>query len=394
MSFQKKKRRLGEISSATPTTPQRTIKEKKVLISWYNYMIDTGVKKTKIFEIFNSYGEPVSERSLYRWRAQMKDKGLVSLVSNSGRRATLDKKEIAIVIGFILQKNFDRCEVTYADVSEFIKAHFKKTLTISSVSNYCKRNGITIRLAKSKKSSNRVSVDIVKLYQTFLRELPRHVRFGSTVFGSIDFTYKSHRNGRQTTLAPVGSPQPCVSRPLSAYTNCLMTVVYSDGSQSPSMCFTFNKKFVRKAGRSVAARKHNEALKLLYKDYDIDGRRIFLIPQEHSNSKKFVREAGWMVPQMLNNYQIRCRDFHTDNGAALFPKGKSAVTPLGFNHFTSPPAIHQYVSPNDNSLHGVAKRLWRTERRDFSNDVESTLHLMHLLDSKSSKSIKSCTRKK
>ena len=43
-------------------------------------------------------------------------------------------------------------------------------------------------------------------------------------------------------------------------------------------------------------------------------------------------------------------------------------------------AVHQYLSPNDNRLHGTAKQSWKSNVDDFSNDVNATLYLMLCLD--------------
>ena len=43
--------------------------------------------------------------------------------------------------------------------------------------------------------------------------------------------------------------------------------------------------------------------------------------------------------------------------------------------------MHQDLSPNDNRLHGTAKRNWRTSQLDFKDDVESSLRLLTQLDS-------------
>ena len=54
---------------------------------------------------------------------------------------------------------------------------------------------------------------------------------------------------------------------------------------------------------------------------------------------------------------------------------------MGFaNHAIYPSAVHQYLSPNDNRYHGVAKQRWRASDVDFSNDVESSLRLLYELD--------------
>ncbi|MEI7892455.1 MAG: hypothetical protein WCI05_05160 [Myxococcales bacterium] len=54
---------------------------------------------------------------------------------------------------------------------------------------------------------------------------------------------------------------------------------------------------------------------------------------------------------------------------------------LGFEqHAAYPPAVHHYLSPNDNCLHGSAKQRWRTSGVDFRDDVASSLQLLNHLD--------------
>ena len=71
----------------------------------------------------------------------------------------------------------------------------------------------------------------------------------------------------------------------------------------------------------------------------------------------------------------------SDNGNSFFPAGASVLSELGFRqHITYPSAVHQFLSPNDNRLHGTAKAAWRASRVDHSDDVDSSVLLLHLLD--------------
>ena len=71
----------------------------------------------------------------------------------------------------------------------------------------------------------------------------------------------------------------------------------------------------------------------------------------------------------------------SDQGCAFKEKGKDVLLDIGFGkHLTYPPAVHQFFSPNDNCLHGSAKRSWRTQDIDFEDDVLASLDLMYRLD--------------
>ena len=73
--------------------------------------------------------------------------------------------------------------------------------------------------------------------------------------------------------------------------------------------------------------------------------------------------------------------FPTSAEEPFFPGGVSALEALGFEkHVAYPSAVHQYLSPNDNRLHGAAKARWRNSGVDFKDDVESSLKLLSHLD--------------
>ena len=100
-----------------------------------------------------------------------------------------------------------------------------------------------------------------------------------------------------------------------------------------------------------------------------------------------------MVRAMMDLYDFPCELIHRDNGNAFFDNGREVLEEGGYKAIASPPAIHQWVSANDNSLHAVGKRRWRTARRreqlDFTDDLDATLQLMNAFDNIESDSIKS-----
>ena len=53
------------------------------------------------------------------------------------------------------------------------------------------------------------------------------------------------------------------------------------------------------------------------------------------------------------------------------------------DHVEYPSAVHQYLSPNDNKVHGV-KSVWYQEYEEL-DDVTRTLRLMQLLDQETEK---------
>jgi len=54
---------------------------------------------------------------------------------------------------------------------------------------------------------------------------------------------------------------------------------------------------------------------------------------------------------------------------------------LGYEkHYPFPAAVHQFLSPNDNRWHGMAKAIWKARIKFFQNDVMSSLFLLSQLD--------------
>ena len=70
-----------------------------------------------------------------------------------------------------------------------------------------------------------------------------------------------------------------------------------------------------------------------------------------------------------------------DNGNAFLDNGDDVFLKLGFfEHHQYPSVVHHFLSPNDNRLHGAAKKKWREMMLDYSDDVMSSLALLRCLD--------------
>ena len=63
------------------------------------------------------------------------------------------------------------------------------------------------------------------------------------------------------------------------------------------------------------------------------------------------------------------------------PFAKDLLLTLGFTkHLVYPAEVHQFLSPNDNKLHGTAKASWRNSGIPLFDDVQSSIFLLHALD--------------
>jgi hypothetical protein len=71
----------------------------------------------------------------------------------------------------------------------------------------------------------------------------------------------------------------------------------------------------------------------------------------------------------------------TDGGKKIQGGQEDVFEKLGAaKHLVYPACVHQFLSPNDNDVHGAAKGKWRNYVRDFSDDVEACLTLLGHID--------------
>jgi len=125
----------------------------------------------------------------------------------------------------------------------------------------------------------------------------------------------------------------------------------------------------------------NEALAAM-RDTGISTDRIVYVGKGTGETGTYVPESA----ELLRNFWNFCglaEDVvvFSGGGNAFFEKGKSVLESLGFGkHITYESAIHEFLSANDNGIHGPSKREWRTLMRDHSNDVASSSLLLQCLD--------------
>jgi hypothetical protein len=114
----------------------------------------------------------------------------------------------------------------------------------------------------------------------------------------------------------------------------------------------------------------------------INAKRVIYIGADKNETCIYASERSGFLQRFFALYQIPLNVVvFSDNGTSFFPGGESILKSLGFaKHVSYPAPVHQYLSPNDNRLHGTAKARWRDSGVDFKDDVESSLLLLNYLD--------------
>lgn len=326
----------------------------------------------------------VSKSSLDRWLADYTSSASIfTAEKGSGAPALLDYEQREIAAGWVLFQNDSNQTVSVHSFADFCATAFGVTLSQGSAHNYLHALGFSSKVSQVKNTGFTIDVDALakmmvdwKSERVLAADLKGHL-------ASVDFTFTGHRTDRRVTYAPTGGAQPKSSGAISQFTNCIVTVAWSDGvNRTPPVLFTFNGKFrLDRFGRKAWV-EEKEKFKGALLRYGVDPKRVVYIGKEKNETRTYAAESADLLRRFFEVYQVRTKGVvFSDNGAAFFPGGVSALEKVGFKkHVPYPSPVHQHLSPNDNRLHGSAKARWRNCGVDFKDDVESSLRLLGYLD--------------
>lgn len=155
-------------------------------------------------------------------------------------------------------------------------------------------------------------------------------------------------------------------------------MISGDGiDHTPCRLYTNNPKFNKEQAKTDRGNRIKAELYAVLKKYNIGEERIVY---EKSN-KHYCAESANRYEHFLNNNSIPFDTLILHDGGNAFKRGKNSIfDSLGFrNHVTYPTDTHQFLSPNDNKLHGV-KTKWKEEYSRLGDDVSRSLRLMELID--------------
>jgi hypothetical protein len=343
-----------------------------------------GVDRKSYRDALTEAGVTVPKSSLDRWVAHLNDNNSVYTAAKaSGAAPLLDEVEREVAAGWVLVQFDEQKIVSVASFQSFCKASFHVDLSHGSAVNYLHDAGFSSKLTQSKTAGYCLDVGTLAMMLFEWAEARQRAGEFEGLMASVDFTYTGHRTDRRTSYAPSGGSQPKTSNSIAQNTNCIVTVVWSDGvNRTPPVLFTYNGKFrLDRVGRAAWDEEKKWLTKCL-ELYDIDESRVVYIGAEKNERRLYAAENPEILRMFFDLYDVPDDVVvFSDNGRAFFPGGVSALERLGFaKHVAYPAAVHQYLSPNDNRLHGTAKASWRTSGVDFKDDVASSLLLLNHFD--------------
>lgn len=322
--------------------------------------------------------------SLDRWVHSHATKGAIFTVDKaSGALPRLDDVQREIAAGWVLAQNDANQVVSLASFSAFCKSVFEIDLAPSTAHDYLHALGFTSKVSQVKTRGFTVDVDTLSRMMFDWKRQRQRAGDLQGLVASADFTFTGHRTDRRMSYAPAGGAQPKSRTGCSEFTNCIVTVVWSDGvNRTPPAFFTFNGRFrLDRDGRLAWVQAREKLVSALVR-YGIEAKRVIYIGSAKNETRTYASESADLLRRFFALYQVPCKGVvFSDNGTAFFPGGVSSLEALGFTkHGPYPAPVHQHLSPNDNRLHGAAKARWRNSGVDFKDDVESSLRLLHDLD--------------
>lgn len=366
-----------------PST-ELTTSQRELIARLVGPLKSRGISRTAFRELLAEADFTVPKASLDRWvHSHLATGGIFTAEKASGPVSLLDAEQCEIAAGWVLSQNESNQVVSLASFSDFCSSAFGVDLGKTTVHDYLHNLGFSSHVSQVKTGG--FTIDVETLSTMMLEWKRGRARAGDFkgLVASVDFTFTGHRTDRRVSFAPVGGGQPKSRGAISRFTNCIVTVVWSDGeNRTPPALFTFNGKFRRdRVGRAAWVAERDAFVATLAR-YGIEHRRVIYIGADKNESRTYASESTDLLRRFFELYRLpEGVVAFSDNGSAFFPGGVSALKPHGFaKHVAYPAPVHQYLSPNDNRLHGTAKASWRSSRVDFVDDVESSLLLLHYLD--------------
>jgi transposase len=344
-----------------------------------------GMKAEAAFKKLCATGYSRSRVHFYRQLGLFEDTGTTTArVKSAGRKPFFTTANLRKIRKYVDKKNMTPDSVDRFDLHEYISNEFKLDVSMSTVHQVVKKLKLVKKdkkkatRAKNVKTQDELREDywnfVTKMWQKDVYKKPENVF-------SIDTTYTRIPKKRESTLASRGSPIAVAKKGVLVYTDAIVTMIDAKGTnRTKCKLYTFNPKMApvqAYARHGQVFRRNRKAFEEALAKYGMDESRIVY----EKSTKHFRGESPEIYENFLNSYAIP-KDaliFH-DSGPNLKRSKMWIFDQMGFrNHQVYPSDVHQWLSPNDNNLHGC-KSIWEKELKNMESDLDPPLRLMQLID--------------
>jgi hypothetical protein len=357
-------------------------KEATTWVEEYLKLLGPDLKPKEAFEIIKKRGYTQNRRTLNRHIASVRRTGhALSLVKKDCRHYLLNDDQMTQVNTWILRQNTMHIPIRYAEVKKFIQDTFNINVSVRTAANIALRLRVSIKTCQTKTAGFiKLNSELTKDYMGFIRKMKKERRFyrHSSGIRSIDATYTKKPQTDTTTLSPVGSGPQRAASTTNLYTNAIVTMISGDGlDHTPCMLFTHDPRMAKVQPNTPRGNLIRSKFVQALQTYHITEDRIVYV----KSPQHYFYESPEVYETFLNHYEIPKNALILHDGGNAFKRQKTSIFEnLGYtNHETYPADVHQFLSPNDNSLHGC-KSIWYKEYPEFGSDVSASLRLMQLID--------------
>lgn len=305
----------------------------------------------------------------------------LNTVKRNSKKSKLNDDQMNQIDQWIKLQNSNNSPIQLLDIKKQIFTLFKVELCKKTVGNIVKRLNHTQKTCQTKTPGFQKTNDELKTeYWNFIIQMRKENKFyrAPKEIRSIDVTYTKKPAINITTFSSKGGSKQRAKYKVNNYTNAIVTMISGDGiNHTPCLLYTHDPKFNPEQKNTARGKRIREELDEALVKYNINKNRIIY----KKSDKNYYAESPDVYEDFLNHYDIP-KDFLIlhDNGNAYKRAKVSIFDSNGFkNHVAYPTDVHQWLSPNDNKLHGC-KSTWYQEYYKFENDVSPSLRLMELID--------------
>lgn len=195
---------------------------------------------------------------------------------------------------------------------------------------------------------------------------------------SIDVTYTKKPPTAVTTFSPKGGGTQRSNLAKNLYTNAIVTMISADGkNHTPCLMYTNDPRMTLDQKNTKRGKRIRAEFEGALTRFKIEPKRIIY----KKSDNHYYAESADVYEHFLTFHNVPKEVLILNDGGNAFKRGKTSLLDnLGFkNHVTYPSDVHQFLSPNDNKLHGC-KSKWKEEYYKLKIGVAASLRLMNLID--------------
>lgn len=357
-----------------------------VFVEQYLKLLASNMKTQDAFENIQKMGFQKTQRTMDRHVLSYITTGnALSPVKKDGSLPLLNEEQMATVDTWILGQNTINAPIGRSNVQKFIFDTFQIEVCLTTAGNVLRRLNHTQKTCQSKTAGFlKTNAEKKTEYMEFITQMKKTNRFcrPPSEIRSIDVTYTKKPPKNETTFSPKGGSTQRSKSKTFLYTNAITTMVSGDGlNHTPCLLFTHDPKMAKTQKNTPRGKRVRAEFEEALNEFGITEDRIIY----EKSSKNYFAESPDLYENFLERYETKKKvsknDLILHDGGKAFKRQKTSIFDnLGFtNHVAYPTDVHQFLSPNDNKLHGC-KSTWKQEYYKFENEVSASLRLMNLID--------------